>query len=174
MILLLSLTWKRAIVSNYVDCNKGEIMRWIAEATLFPFALLPQDNESSHETQLRWTANPDSSDTSAILEFKHNSQTAEMTYWFDSETHLPTTITAKRPRTMGSKTELADWEGHFFDYELHGGLVVPTQMEVGWKTSNKDCPLELYFKGKNMKFIYLMNFCTRHEYASNEMHEHNN
>lgn len=143
-------------------------MRWLAEATLFPFALLPQEHKNNKGNDLKWSAG---SGNSAVLEYKHGNQIAKITFLFDSDTHMPKAIKAKRPRTVGNETKLTNWEGHFSDYEAHGGLLVPSTMEVGWQTSEHG-PLELYFKGKNVNFIYLMNAQTRHKHSRDELHEH--
>jgi hypothetical protein len=146
------------------ELNMGEIMRWVAEATLFPMALIPQICDNNSETILKWSPGTDESGNSAILECKHKTYNVQIEFYFDPETHMVTTIKAKRPRTVGDKTEMTDWEGHCSDYELHGGVLVPTKMEVGWKLSD-ETPLELYFRGKNTKFIYLMNAHTRNEHV---------
>ena len=144
-------------------------MRWLAEATLFPMALIPQEHGNNEGTALKWS--PGSYPDSAILEFTHNNQTAKMNFYFDPDTHLVTAIKAKRPKIMRGKTEMCDWEVHFLEYKVYGGLLVPTEMEVGWKLSEESA-LELYFKGKNTKFIYLTNAHTRHESADEKDHIH--
>lgn len=143
-------------------------MRWLAEATLFPMALISQEHDNSEGTLLKWS--PGSHPNSAILEFTHNKHTAKMNYYFDLDTHMVTAVKAKRPKIINGKTKMCDWEGHFSEYEVHGGLLVPTKMEVGWKSTDGSA-LELYFKGKNTKFIYLMNH-TRHESADVKDHTH--
>ena len=131
----------------------GEIMRWLAEATLFPMALLPQECTSNDSNYLKWSPG---TDNSAILEFKYRNQTVKINFHFDPDTHMVTSIQAKRPRIIDGKTQMTHWEGHCSENELHGGLLVPTRLEAGWKVSEHS-PLELYFKGKNAKFIYTMN-----------------
>lgn len=151
------------------DLNLGEIIRWIAEATLFPTVFVPQVHEDDEATVLNWS--PGAVANSARLEFKHKGYLAQIEFYFDPSTHMITTISTERPRTVGSKTEMTHWEGHFSDYEIHGGLIVPSKMEVGWKLSD-DSPLELYFRGKNVKFIYIMNAGGRQKHPSGEIHAH--
>ena len=52
--------------------------------------------------------------------------------------------------------EMARWEGYCYDYEGHGGILVPTRMEAGWKAGKDTTSLlqKLYFKGENEHFIY--------------------
>eukprot|EP00956_Cyclotella_meneghiniana_P034946 scaffold109781_cov92-Cyclotella_meneghiniana.AAC.3 len=147
------------------QCSRGEIMRWLAEATLFPTALLPQDCTSNDSAYLKWSPG---TDNSAVLEFKYNNQTAKINFHFDPDTHMVKFIQAKRPRIVDGQTQMAHWEGHCSENELHGGMLVPTRMEAGWKVSENG-PLELYFKGKNAKLIYMMN---NHGYKDKMENEH--
>lgn len=143
------------------ELNQGELMRWIAEAVLFPMSLLPDD--SDHEvgdTKLKWTSYH-GNDNAATLEFEHESCVIVVQFHFDPTTHMIHSIFAQRPRTVGKSSALTHWEGNFRAYEVHGGLLVPTEMEVGWQLED-NAPLELYFRCKNSKFIYLMSDRTRH------------
>ena len=108
-------------------------------------------------------------DNSAILDLKHHNTTARLLFHFNPETHLVTSIHGRRPRAVGSKYEMKKWEGYLFDYEVHGGLLVPTRMEAGWQLED-DAPLEIYFKGTNHNFIYLTNNHPKH--ARDVKHEH--
>mmetsp|Transcript_18227 Transcript_18227/g.39395 ORF Transcript_18227/g.39395 Transcript_18227/m.39395 type:complete len:178 (-) Transcript_18227:728-1261(-) len=159
---------------NTPELNQGELMRWAAEATLFPLALLPHVNPKSDgesgEEALKWLPSEIGDDNSAILELKHRSVISLIIFHFDPETHLVTSIQARRPRAVGDKYEMTRWEGFCFDYEIHGGLRVPTRMEVGWQLED-DAPLEIYFKATNRNFIYLMNSHPTHN-TSNVRHEH--
>ena len=47
-----------------------------------------------------------------------------MTYHFDPNTHfLVTSIEARRPHGDGGGLFFSHWEGLFYDYELHGGVI---------------------------------------------------
>jgi hypothetical protein len=153
------------------DLNLGEVIRWVAEAVLFPTVLVPQVHEDDEATVLKWSPGAIIDDNSARLEFKHKGYIAQIDFYFDPSTHMITTIRTERPRTVGSKTEMTHWEGHFSEYEIHGGFIVPSKMEVGWKSSH-DSPLELYFRGKNVNFIYIMNAGNRQEHPSGVIHAH--
>ena len=144
-------------VKGTKELNEGELMRWVAEAVMFPLALLPPlDSESQNdEDSIQWLP-IEEDENAAILILKHSGVTARMTFHFDPDTHFVTSMKARRARVNGSNIVYADWEGFCYEYELHGGLTVPTRMEVGWKLED-DAPLEIYFKGTNHNFIYLMN-----------------
>jgi hypothetical protein len=51
----------------------------------------------------------------------------------------------------GSQTVLTPWEGHFSDYQIHDGMLIPTRIESGWWFDDQ---LEIVFKGINTKFEY--------------------
>lgn len=156
-----------------LDLNMGELMRWLAEAALFPLALVPTIKHKSENdedpTVLKWVSPEEGCDDCAAVEIKHHNTVAKVYFHFDPTTHMITKIHAKRPRAVGDKTEMTHWEGYLFDYEIHGGLVVPTRMEAGWRLKD-DEPVELYFRGKNSSFIYLMNNGERHAIQTAHAH----
>lgn len=134
------------------DLDEGELLRWCAEAVLFPLALVWPVNGSG--TSPKWHAS-NCDENAATLEFVHNGTRIMMHFNFDPQTHLVTSMHCIRPRIVGSLSERVHWEGYCYDYERRGGMLVPTRMECGWKLDmEKD--VELYFKGKNEGFIYLM------------------
>ncbi|KAL7465232.1 hypothetical protein ACHAXS_005562 [Conticribra weissflogii] len=140
------------------DLNLGELMRWMAEAVLFPMALIPKvENEGNgkNRTVLKWLASEEGSDDCAAVEIQDRNTVAKVHFHFDPTTHMITKIHAMRPRVVDGVSENVYWEGSFYEYEVHGGLLVPTRMEVGWQVK-PDEPVELYFRGKNSNFIYLV------------------
>mmetsp|Transcript_44500 Transcript_44500/g.93360 ORF Transcript_44500/g.93360 Transcript_44500/m.93360 type:complete len:334 (-) Transcript_44500:14-1015(-) len=161
------------------ELNQGELMRWAAEATLFPIALIPKDNtikSDSEETSLKWLPSEEGDGNSAILQLKHHDTKARLTFHFNPDTHLATSIQARRPRAVGEAYVMTKWEGRFYDYEIHGGVKIPRRMEVGWQLEGDDTPLEIYFKGTNHNFIYLTNHHSHHnhhtKHKSEVQHEH--
>lgn len=140
------------------DLNLGELMRWVAEAVLFPMALIPRiENEQceKNQTVLKWLPSEEGGEECAAVEVQNGKTVAKVHFHFDPTTHLISKIHAMRPRIVNGVSENAYWEGTFHDYEVHGGLLVPTRMEVGWQLE-PDESIELYFRGKNSNFIYLV------------------
>ena len=134
------------------ELNEGELMRWVAEAPLFPLALLPPTDRERGKDDKEATM----TERGATLEFVHRDNSVRVHFRFDPSTHMIASIHAERPRIVdGGRYEMMHWEGRFAEYEIHGGIVVPTRMEVGWQTE-ENAPLEMYFRGKNFNFIYLM------------------
>lgn len=136
------------------DLNEGELLRWCAEAVMFPLALVWMTKSEGENSTLKWHAS-DVDENAATLEFNHNGTNVTLHFNFDPQTHLVTSMHCMRPRANGAVSERAFWEGYCYDYERRGGMAVPTRMECGWKVDTAK-EVEIYFKGKNESFIYLM------------------
>jgi len=134
------------------DLNEGELLRWCAEAVMFPLALIWMTKSGEENNALKWHA---VDENAATLEFNHNGTNATLHFNFDPKTHLVTSIHCMRPRMNGALSERAHWVGYCYEYERRGGMSVPTKMECGWEV-DREKEVELYFKGKNESFIYLM------------------
>jgi len=155
-----------------LELNQGELLRWAAEATLFPLALLPPIDpatEEFEETALKWLPSDDEDANSATLVLKNHGVPARLKFNFDPETHLVTSMEAMRHRAVGDSMELTQWKGFCSKYELHGGLRVPTIMEVGWQLEEGAQPL-IYFKGRNSHYVFLMNSHPTH--PCSRLHAH--
>eukprot|EP00585_Thalassiosira_rotula_P013744 CAMPEP_0196179074 /NCGR_PEP_ID=MMETSP0911-20130528/19465_1 /TAXON_ID=49265 /ORGANISM="Thalassiosira rotula, Strain GSO102" /LENGTH=298 /DNA_ID=CAMNT_0041447729 /DNA_START=8 /DNA_END=904 /DNA_ORIENTATION=+ len=103
--------------SNTPMLNQSELMRWAAEATLFPLALMPPNinientdhNMSAEETALKWLPSEEGDGNSAILELKHHTTTARLFFHFNSDTNLVTSIHGTRPKLIGGKYVMTNW-----------------------------------------------------------------
>ena len=145
------------------EADVGEMLRWLAEALLYPTVLLPQEN------MITWKA-VDGEDHQAIasLSLPHltspsvrtsgakKDTTVEMLATFDPDTYWVTTLECQRPRGKPDGTfESGVWRGFVSNYRQismkHGRIWVPSHMECGWVV---DSELELYFKGDNFDFQY--------------------
>lgn len=134
------------------ELNEGELLRWCAEAVLFPLALVCMTTKGKEEnSMIKWHASEEDENI-ATLKFNHNDSNVRINFKFDPN-NLVTSMFCMRPKMNGTVYEMARWEGYCYDYEGHGGILVPTRMEAGWK-ADKDKDVELYFKGENEHFIY--------------------
>eukprot|EP00986_Skeletonema_menzelii_P001822 scaffold495_cov152-Skeletonema_menzelii.AAC.12 len=136
------------------ELNEGELLRWCSEAVLFPLALVWMEKSEEQNSTLKWHSS-DVDENAAIFEFNHAGTNIRLHFKFDPVTHLVTSMHCMRPRMVGTRTERAFWEAYCFDYERRGGMLVPTRMECGWKLDTQK-EVEIYFKGNNEHFIYLM------------------
>jgi hypothetical protein len=56
-----------------------------------------------------------------------------------------------RGRTVGGQVVDTPWEGRWSDYEIHGGMQVPTQGEVAWILPEGPRP---YWRGRIKRLEY--------------------
>ena len=137
------------------ELNEGELLRWCAEAVLFPLALVCMTTKGKEEnSMIKWHASEEDENI-ATLKFNHNDSNVRINFKFDPN-NLVTSMFCMRPKMNGTVYEMARWEGYCYDYEGHGGILVPTRMEAGWKAGKDTTSLlqKLYFKGENEHFIY--------------------
>ena len=116
------ITLARATAS--VDLDLGSLQRWLAEAPLFPPALLPGP-------ELRWEAlGPEAA--RAVLRSGGQELTAE--FHFDPQ-GLPESCQIEgRPRQQpdGSFAP-TPWTARFGQWESKGGMLLPTKCEAAWQ-----------------------------------------
>lgn len=113
----------------------GELMRFLAESPWYPTVLLPSPF-------LKWEP-VDGSHARATLTDGRTSVTLEFVFGPDG---LVEKVRAKsRPRTAGKRTEDCPWEGRFWKYERHQGMLIPTEGEVSWILPGGTLP---YWRGR--------------------------
>jgi len=118
--------------------NQGELLRFFAEATWYPTALLPSQG-------VRWEA---IDDTSARATLTDGATTVSLVFQFNAEGTIDTMWSEARYR---DKLTAMPWSGRFWDYSIRNGMLIPLEGEVGW-----DYPegTRLYFKGRTTKIHY--------------------
>jgi len=118
--------------------NQGELLRFFAEATWYPTALLPSQG-------VRWEA---IDDTSARATLTDSATTVSLVFQFNAEGTIDTMWAEARYR---DKLTAMPWSGRFWDYSIRNGMLIPLEGEVGW-----DYPegTRLYFKGRTTKIHY--------------------
>jgi hypothetical protein len=102
--------------------NTGALYRFLAEAVLYPTALLP-------EAGVKWRgvdnncaiATLTDADISVSLEFR-----------FNDSGEVIGIYTEDRYGLFDGQYEKHPWEGHFSKYEIRDGIRIPTEAEVGW------------------------------------------
>ena len=102
--------------------DEGELMRYLAEAPLYPTALLP-------DMGITWTA---VDDRSARATLEHRGTTATLVFHVNDQDEVER-VTGKRPFLTDDGTyEDRSWKGTWRNYERRGSLRVPTEGEVAW------------------------------------------
>jgi hypothetical protein len=116
------------------DLDRGELLRYLAEAAWFPTALLPGRG-------VAWEP-VDGSRARATLSVGET--TASVLFHFDGPRIAR--VEAERPRSHpdGSQTPVP-WTGYWRDYERRDGVLVPTRGHVEWNLDGGDWQ---YWRGR--------------------------
>jgi len=120
------------------ELNQGELLRFFAEATWYPTALLPSQG-------VRWEA---IDDTSARATLTDGATTASVVFQFNAEGAIATMRAEARYR---DRLTAMPWSGRFWDYSVRNGMLIPLEGEVGWEYPEG---IRLYFKGKITEIGY--------------------
>jgi hypothetical protein len=105
------------------ELDESELMRWLAEAPLFPTALLPSNF-------LRWEP-VDSDSAKAIIDYAGNR--AEVLFHFDREGKI-VQMTADRYRAVDNSFVKEKWLGHYSSYAIAENMMIPWNIEVSWNS----------------------------------------
>lgn len=102
--------------------GEASLLRYFAEATWFPTALLPSEG-------VQWTAVDDRTARATLTDGSH---TVTMEVYFGSGGEIAR-VSALRGREVGGRTEPTPWEGHFSDTLREvDGMRIPVSGEVLW------------------------------------------
>ena len=118
--------------------NQGELLRFLAEATWYPTALLPSQG-------VRWEA---IDDTAARATLTDGATTVSLVFQFNAEGTIATMRAEARYR---DKLTAMPWNGRFWEYAVCDGMLIPLAGEVGWEYPEGT---RLYFKGRITEIHY--------------------
>ena len=116
------------------EAARGELLRYLAEAPWYPTALLPSQGA-------QWEAVDESS---ARVRLTDGATTAEMLCRFNDAGLIESIYVEERGREVNGRTVPTPWEGRWWGYERHGGMLVPTEGEVAWILPERRKP---YWRG---------------------------
>ncbi|MEX0870550.1 MAG: DUF6544 family protein [Aquisalimonadaceae bacterium] len=111
-----------AAAGDNPEMNSGALHRYLAEAVWYPTALLPSAN-------LQWSA---IDDNTALATLTDNGVTVSLVFRFNGADEVTGIYTSARWGTFDGGYRQVPWEGHFRKYVNRGGMLVPTEGEVGW------------------------------------------
>lgn len=120
---------------------EGELMRFFAEATWYPTALLPSQG-------VRWEHHDDSS---AYATLTDGSISVTMQFAFNESGLIETVRAEARGRMVSGEIVPTPWEGRFWNYVERDGMRVPTDGEVAWLMSTGAKP---YWRGRISEITY--------------------
>ena len=113
---------------------EGELMRFFAEATWCPTALLPSQG-------VRWKAVDESSARATLTE---GDVSITLLFSFDERGLIETARAEARGRTAGGRIVPTPWRCHVWNYQKRGGILVPLDGEVAWLLPEGEKP---YWRG---------------------------
>jgi hypothetical protein len=123
------------------ELAQGELMRYLAEATWYPTALLPGQG-------LVWEA---IDDTHAGATLTDGTATVELVFEFDAQGLISSVRSDGRYRDVDGEPVATPWQGHFWDYEVRDGILVPLEGEVAWLLPEGPQP---YWRGRIQRIEY--------------------
>jgi hypothetical protein len=105
-----------------VEMNSGELMRYLAETVWFPTALLPGAG-------VEWTP---IDNESARATLAHRGTSVSLVFYFNSRNEVAHVSAESRYREVDGTFEPTPWTGHFHNYQVRNGLLIPIDAEVEW------------------------------------------
>jgi len=116
------------------EMNAGSLHRFLAEAVWYPWALLPHEH-------LRWEPRDDAR---AVATLEVEGTAVSLEFRFGGDGLVSGIFTPARWGRFAGGYALEPWQGGFGDYRRLGGLLVPTQAQVGWYAQGR---LEIVWRG---------------------------
>ena len=123
------------------DVARGELMRFVAEAALYPTALLPSQS-------VLWEAVDQHSARATLVD---GSISLTMAFTFGADGLIESVRADERGRLVEGQIVPTPWEGRWTDYRMMEGMRVPTTGEVAWLLPDRRKP---YWRGRITKLSY--------------------
>ncbi|MCK4506030.1 MAG: hypothetical protein KAW14_10455 [Candidatus Aegiribacteria sp.] len=123
------------------ELAQGELMRFFAEGTWYPTALLPGQG-------VVWEA---IDDTHASATLTDGSTTVRLVFQFDVRGLISSVRSDERYREVDGMQVSTPWRGRFWNYELHDGMLIPLEAEVEWLLPEGPKP---YWRGRIQQIEY--------------------
>jgi hypothetical protein len=116
------------------EMNSGELMRYLAETVWFPSALLPGEG-------VEWLP---IDENSARATLNHNGTTVSLVFYFNNQNEVEHVFAESRFREVEGTFEPTPWTGHFRNYQVRNGMLIPIDGEVAWNLPGGDL---IYWRG---------------------------
>ena len=113
--------------AGVAELNAGALHRYLAESPWYPTALLP-------ESGVFWRP---VDDHTAIATLTDHGITVSLEFRFNAHDEIIAVYTPGRFGRFNNSYEKKPWEGHFRDYQLYQGMLVPAYGEVGWYENDR-------------------------------------
>jgi len=123
------------------ELNSGELMRYLAETVWFPTALLPGEG-------VDWEPIDEQSARATI---GHRGTTVSIVFHFNSRNEVERVSAEERYREVDGAFEPTPWTGHFSNYQVRDGMLIPLDGEVAWNLPGGDLS---YWRGHLVEIEY--------------------
>lgn len=123
------------------DLSRGELMRFMAEATWYPTALLPSQGVVWQGIDAQ----------SAMATLTDGDVTLSMRIGFAANGLIDTVRAESRGRLVGKTMTYLPWQGHFWNYAQKSGMLVPLEAEVAWMLPGGPRP---YYRSRMTSVTY--------------------
>ena len=110
------------------ELNEAELVRYLAEATWYPTALLPSEG-------VQWEP---IDDRTAKATIDHGDVSASLTFSFNEDDEVTRVYTAERYRRVADGFEPTPWSGYWHNYQRRNGIRIPMEGEVVWHLPDGD------------------------------------
>jgi hypothetical protein len=111
------------------ELDEGALQRYLAEAAMFPTALLP-------ERGVAWTPIDENHATASLTD---GATTARLDFAFAATGEILGVSTARRYRAEKDGYVIAPWGGRYGRYEVRNGMRVPSEADVYWNVDGRRC-----------------------------------
>ena len=126
---------------NTPEMAQGELMRYLAEGTWYPTALLPSQG-------VAWEAVDDTHATATLAD---GTTTVRLEFEFDAQGRVRSVYSEGRYRDVDGVQVATPWRGHFWDYERRDGMWIPLEGKVAWLLEGGAKP---YWRGRIERIEY--------------------
>jgi hypothetical protein len=123
------------------EMAQGELMRFLAEGTWYPTALLPSQG-------VVWEA---LDDTHAAATLADGATTVRLEFEFDAQGLVRSVYSEGRYRDVDGVQVATPWRGRFWDYQRRDGMLIPIEGEVEWLLESGANP---YWRGRIERIEY--------------------
>ena len=123
------------------ELAQGEFMRFFAEASWYPTALLPSQGvvwEPIDERQARATMTDGATSLTMVVRF-------------NDQDLIESVAAESRGRDVKGEMVPTPWQGRFWDYVSRDGMLIPLEGEVAWLLPEGPLP---YWRGRIVELTY--------------------
>lgn len=117
-------------IANNERLTEAQRLRFLAESVWYPTRLLPSQG-------VRWEAIDEESARATLMDGKRQTS---LVFSFDANGLVRGVRAEARARLVGKQLVETPWEGRFWEYRQHGGMMIPVRAETAWIENARRIP----------------------------------